>query len=420
MATTKLMLRWTAVLALGAAACSAASPVAGTPETLAGLPLQRKVDGTAAMQAVAGLHRSGELDLDSAWIARYGVDTPSVLLYVGIASSPDRAAGLVAEMREALSRRPSPFRYEGERNIGRRTVHLLSGQDQYHYVFTDGPRAVWVSSDAAVAPAALAQTLGLSPDDPRLEGVPPASTVGSGPPALPELAPQIRRLVATGVLDTDRLEAALAPSGQPLTPDQRRVLDGEALPLSLRAENGAFLLNTLWALGLANRNPILTAGPMTTRSSERIERFASTGGWRLGRRPVTELYASMDLVPLAANEQTRLERVARAVYRPCCDNPTHFPDCNHGMAMLGLLTLLTARGADEAALFAAARDANAIWFPAQSAHVDTFLAALPAHEDRGPAMAVGPQLFSATGHRMLMTALAEEGGEVEGPGTPAC
>lgn len=36
----------------------------------------------------------------------------------------------------------------------------------------------------------------------------------------------------------------------------------------------------------------------------------------------------------------KVEEVAAAVYRPCCNNHTPFPGCNHGMAMLGLLELM--------------------------------------------------------------------------------
>lgn len=36
----------------------------------------------------------------------------------------------------------------------------------------------------------------------------------------------------------------------------------------------------------------------------------------------------------------KVEEVAAAVYRPCCNSHTPFPGCNHGMAMLGLLELM--------------------------------------------------------------------------------
>jgi hypothetical protein len=48
----------------------------------------------------------------------------------------------------------------------------------------------------------------------------------------------------------------------------------------------------------------------------------------------------MDLIPLTAEQQALVEEVAAEIYRPCCNNSTLFPDCNHGMAMLGFLELL--------------------------------------------------------------------------------
>ena len=60
------------------------------------------------------------------------------------------------------------------------------------------------------------------------------------------------------------------------------------------------------------------------------------------------------------------------VFRPCCDNPTHFPDCNHGMAMLGLLELMASQGASVEVMFNAAKYANAYWYPRQTIELAAF------------------------------------------------
>ena len=99
---------------------------------------------------------------------------------------------------------------------------------------------------------------------------------------------------------------------------------------------------------------------------DQVVNFASTGGWTIGAKPVSELYASQSIITLTVEQQARLEEVAQAVYRPCCDNPTHFPDCNHGMAMLGLLELMASHGAGVDAMFEAAKYVNAFWFPQQT------------------------------------------------------
>jgi hypothetical protein len=112
----------------------------------------------------------------------------------------------------------------------------------------------------------------------------------------------------------------------------------------IHQENQHFLLNLFWAFGLANQNRVLTEGQMMSNGKEEVVRFASTGGWTLARKPLLEIYSRYPIVSLTEEQQKRLEEVAQGVYRPCCDNPTHFPDCNHGMAMLGLLELMASRG----------------------------------------------------------------------------
>lgn len=85
-----------------------------------------------------------------------------------------------------------------------------------------------------------------------------------------------------------------------------------------------------------------------------------------------ELYASTMIVALTDEQQARLLNVASTVYRPCCDNPTHLPDCNHGMAMLGLLELMASQNASEAEMFKAAKYVNAYWYPQQMVEIATY------------------------------------------------
>ncbi len=173
-------------------------------------------------------------------------------------------------------------------------------------------------------------------------------------------------LLEAGAIDLPRFIQVYQNAGRPLTPEQLTILqEGSAQNVVLNRENAYFLLNFFWAVGLANQNPILTTGPMMAYGPEQVGRFASTGGWTLGQKPAIEIYASAPLLALTPEQQARLERVAQLVYRPCCNNPTHFPDCNHGMAMLGLLTLMASEDASEAEMFAAAKYANAFWYPQQ-------------------------------------------------------
>ena len=112
---------------------------------------------------------------------------------------------------------------------------------------------------------------------------------------------------------------------------------------------------------------------MVQQSEGQVERFASTGGWTLATKPITELYASLNLIPLTADQQKLVEEVAAAIYRPCCDNHTLFPDCNHGMAMLGILELMASQGATADEMFDAAKYINAYWFPQQTLETAIYL-----------------------------------------------
>ena len=131
------------------------------------------------------------------------------------------------------------------------------------------------------------------------------------------------------------------------------------------------MLNFFWALGLTNQNAILTDGPMMSGGRDKVGGFASTGGWTLGSKKSTDLYASTRIMTLTDEQQARLLEVASVVYRPCCNNPTHFPDCNHGMAMLGLLELMASQGASTAQMFETAKYVTAFWYPQQMLELAT-------------------------------------------------
>ena len=131
-------------------------------------------------------------------------------------------------------------------------------------------------------------------------------------------------------------------------------------------------LNLLWALGLANKNPILETGPMAQYGD--MGNFASTGGWTLAKEGAMDHYSRHKFFNLTPEQQKLVERVSKNIYRPCCDNPTHFPDCNHGMAMLGLLELMASQGISEQEMYEAALQVNALWFLEEYSTIARYLA----------------------------------------------
>jgi hypothetical protein len=131
------------------------------------------------------------------------------------------------------------------------------------------------------------------------------------------------QLLAVGALDYDAFIEVYKNAGQPLSEEYLAILtEGSDAEIVFDRENAYFLLNFFWALGLTNENPILTGGPMVEYSEGQIERFASTGGWSIAAKPITELYASAKILPLSVEQQKRVDEVAQGVYRPCCNNRT--------------------------------------------------------------------------------------------------
>jgi hypothetical protein len=224
-----------------------------------------------------------------------------------------------------------------------------------------------------------------------------------------KLGPQ---LIEAGVIDYDAFMNVMSTSGDAISNRQIDILKkGGNEQIVITAENAHFLLNFFWAVGLANRNSILTEGPMVQYSNGRIEGFASTGGWTLATKPIADLYASMDLIPLTPEQQARVEEVAAAVYRPCCNNYTLFPDCNHGMAMLGLLELMASQGANTDEMFKAAKYVNAYWFPQQTVETAIYLKANQNIDfaDVDARLVVGKNLSSASGAGMVHESLQSNG-----------
>jgi hypothetical protein len=184
------------------------------------------------------------------------------------------------------------------------------------------------------------------------------------------------QLLEAGAIDYDQFVQVYQDSGSPLTEKQLTILtSGSDEPIVINNQNAYFLLNFFWALGLTNQNELLTEGPMTQYGEGEVGRFASTGGWTISTQPLAEIYSSTPIVTLTEEQQERVFQVSSTVYRPCCNNPTHFPDCNHGMAMLGMLELMASQDASIEEMYRAAKYFNAFWFPQQTFEIALYFQA---------------------------------------------
>jgi len=172
------------------------------------------------------------------------------------------------------------------------------------------------------------------------------------------------RLVETGAIDEAKFSALYKNHGQ-FTDEYRKLLVGNNNgKLTVNEENSGYLLNLLWALGLANKNPILEdKTEMMNPSYGGAGNFASTGGWTVAKGNAMNHYGKHALIELTPEQQQLVDSVSRGIFRPCCGNSAHFPDCNHGMAMLGLLELMASQGVGEKEMYKTALAVNSYWFP---------------------------------------------------------
>lgn len=218
-----------------------------------------------------------------------------------------------------------------------------------------------------------------------------------------QLSEIVKEMLNSGVIDQEKLESLYSARGKELSPAEKDILYGSAENLTINSQNAAFMLNLLWAFGLSNKNPILEQGPMVDPKYGGADRFASTGGWPLSEGNVMDHYSKHAFISLTQQQQELVERVAKNIYRPCCGNSTYFPDCNHGMAMLGLLELMAAQGANENQMYKTALQVNSYWFP------DTYLTLAKYFAKRGvdwnevePKTVLGSAYSSAQGYKQIL------------------
>ena len=210
------------------------------------------------------------------------------------------------------------------------------------------------------------------------------------------------KMISAGVVDGEKFEQIYANRGG-LDDETRNLLYGDSNGnLKITPDNSGVILNLLWALGLGTKNDILEEGPMADKRYGGAENFASTGGWTLARGDTMSHYSRHSFVVLTQEQQKLVERVSQNIYRPCCGNSTYFPDCNHGMATLGLLELMASQEVSEEEMYKIALQVNSYWFP------DTYLTIATYMKNKGiewkdvnPQEVLGVNYSSASGYRRI-------------------
>ncbi len=216
------------------------------------------------------------------------------------------------------------------------------------------------------------------------------------------------QMVRAGVIDKEKFEKLYEGRGG-VGEYEKNLLQGtENGNIKITPENSGILLNLFWALGLGTKNDILEKGPMRDLRYGGAGGFASTGGWTLSEGNAMDHYARHPFIVLTNEKQSVVERVSKNIFRPCCDNSTYFPDCNHGMAMLGLLELMASQGVSEEEMYRVALQVNAYWFPDTYLTIGTYMKNNGIDwKDVDPQEILGINYSSVSGYARIAAQVAE-------------
>lgn len=227
------------------------------------------------------------------------------------------------------------------------------------------------------------------------------------------------KMLSLGVIDLNKFIGVYERSGQSLTDEEKKILtEGSTEKIKIARGNSHFLLNFFWAVGLANKSKILTEGEIVKYGgTSSLGNFASTGGWSLGAGNAMQYYSKGSLVTLSAVQEDRVSRVASNIFRPCCNNSTAFPDCNHGMALLGILEVMAAGGATEDEMYKAAKYVNAFWFPGNYYDLAVYFKNKEnkSFAEIDPKLVLSKSYSSASGYQTVKKWLSESGIIKEAP-----
>lgn len=213
-----------------------------------------------------------------------------------------------------------------------------------------------------------------------------------------------KKLIDSGVINEQKFIALYEQRGGLSESDKKLLYGTDNGNLVISLQNSGFLLNLLWALGLGNKNQVLEEGPMKDPKYQGADRFASTGGWKIAKGNAMEHYSKHDFIKITPLQQELVEKVSKNIYRPCCDNSTYFPDCNHGMAMLAFLELMAAQGLSENEMYKNALIVNAFWFPSTYLTIARYFQSKGVSwQNKDPKEILGLKYSSISGYRQILS-----------------
>lgn len=182
-----------------------------------------------------------------------------------------------------------------------------------------------------------------------------------------DIGPQ---LISLGVIDQKKFEGVVR-----MDESQKKILtEGSVEKIKINSKNSQFIVDMLWALGLAQKSLVYDEGPMGKEYKTNVASFSSTGGWTLSTGSSMSHYNIHRLVELTDEEEKRVMDISKNIYRPCCGNPTSFPDCNHGMAALAAVELMVKAGVSDNEIYESVLKLNSFWFSSTYLATATYFA----------------------------------------------
>lgn len=172
----------------------------------------------------------------------------------------------------------------------------------------------------------------------------------------------------------------------------------------INSKNSQDVVTMLWAIGLAQKSIVYDIGPMGTDYKKDAGSFASTGGWTLSKGRAMDYLNKYDLISLSSDQQNRVAEITKNIYRPCCDNSTWFPDCNHGMAALAAVEMMVKKDLPDEQIYKNMLKLNSFFFPDSYLTIALYFDKQGTPWDRVNAKeALGKDFSSATGAQRLQS-----------------
>ncbi|KKQ48286.1 MAG: hypothetical protein US68_C0038G0007 [Candidatus Shapirobacteria bacterium GW2011_GWE1_38_10] len=224
------------------------------------------------------------------------------------------------------------------------------------------------------------------------------------------------KLISAGVIDEEKFVQTVNLNG-----DEEKILkEGTDKPITINEDNSQFVVDLLWAIGLAQKSNAYIDGPMGREYKKDIANFSSTAGWTLSKSKATDYLGKFELFNLTPEQQKRVEEIAKNIFRPCCGNSTWFPDCNHGMAALAAIEMMVAKNLPDDEIYKNVLKLNSFWFPG------TYLTTAQYFADQGTPWnkvdaktVLGAEFSSAQGAAQVAKKVAPQEGSGKGSGCGA-